>query len=402
MGIVLKNVNITGGKLSSTIDAPSGWVRNPDWLPLPEITAADNRFVGLFLVFENGYNFTTFTLNGTSLNVDVDFGDGTTENIIWASGNQTRAHIYNYSTISSPVSVYKDGRNYKQVIVDIKVNSGTLTNFNPVVVTTINGGGVNQFADINYAFPNAATMILSSPNRRMLLLERLNILSHSVTAAASFGLSTTYSLRKLIFNLNTINSLASQFTSAGNPEPFDIISTNITSLATTFNGNSQIQRIGNVDCPNVTTWNQFAINATSLVQVGDVSLPVSTVNNNVFQGCVMLQKTGTINIPAATAIDGFFNVCRSLKEAHFTDLSLVTSATNLFTACNSLERATLTGLRIGVSVNGTAMLADGLNAMMTSMGTANGSQTLDLRNTPGAATCDTTIATAKGYTVTII
>ena len=47
------------------------------------------------------------------------------------------------------------------------------------------------------------------------------------------------------------------------------------------------------------------------------------------------------------------------------------------------------------------MGATALNAMFTSLGTANGSQTITVTGNPGAATCDTSIATNKGFTVVV-
>ena len=39
--------------------------------------------------------------------------------------------------------------------------------------------------------------------------------------------------------------------------------------------------------------------------------------------------------------------------------------------------------------------------MFTSLGTASGSQTITITGNPGSATCNTFIATSKGYTVVI-
>jgi alanine-alpha-ketoisovalerate/valine-pyruvate aminotransferase len=125
------------------------------------------------------------------------------------------------------------------------------------------------------------------------------------------------------------------------------------------------------------------------------------VNANVFSNCFALQKVGSISLPAATSLVDFFSTCKSLKEADFTDVALVTNTSNMFVACSSLERVTLTGLRVGFTVAGCAMSATALNAMFTSLGTASGAQTIIVTNNPGAATCDTTIATAKGFAVTI-
>ena len=45
------------------------------------------------------------------------------------------------------------------------------------------------------------------------------------------------------------------------------------------------------------------------------------------------------------------------------------------------------------------MQADDLNKLFVDLGTPAASAQIDIRNTPGAATCDRSIATAKGWTV---
>jgi hypothetical protein len=45
------------------------------------------------------------------------------------------------------------------------------------------------------------------------------------------------------------------------------------------------------------------------------------------------------------------------------------------------------------------MSASAIDALFTSLGTAVGSQTISVKRNPGSATCTTSIATSKGYTV---
>jgi len=47
------------------------------------------------------------------------------------------------------------------------------------------------------------------------------------------------------------------------------------------------------------------------------------------------------------------------------------------------------------------MSATAIDALFTSLGTASGSQTINVRRNSGSATCTTSIATVKGYTVVI-
>ena len=111
-----------------------------------------------------------------------------------------------------------------------------------------------------------------------------------------------------------------------------------------------------------------------------------------------LEKIGIIDAPKLTDTSTMFRSC-FVKDVVFTDCSLITDTTNMFRDTETLKTLIMPGLTVGVSVNRNSMMADALDAFMTSVGTAAGSQTLDLRNNPGSADCDPTIATAKGWTV---
>ena len=66
-----------------------------------------------------------------------------------------------------------------------------------------------------------------------------------------------------------------------------------------------------------------------------------------------------------------------------------------------LEEMILPGLQNGFTIEGSNMGATALDAMFTSLGTANGAQTITITGNPGAATCTTSIATDKGFTVVV-
>ncbi len=107
-----------------------------------------------------------------------------------------------------------------------------------------------------------------------------------------------------------------------------------------------------------------------------------------------------------TNMNNMFNGCSLLVEVELTDCSKVTSATSMFgsTAANtqatSLERLILPGMTRGFNLINTNMGAPALNDFFHSLGTASGSQTINIRGAPGAATCDKSIATTKGWTIT--
>jgi hypothetical protein len=79
----------------------------------------------------------------------------------------------------------------------------------------------------------------------------------------------------------------------------------------------------------------------------------------------------------------------------------VTSLPFMFSTVVTLQKFTATGLTRGVVLSNNLMSSTEINNFFTSLGTASGAQTIVVTGNPGAATCDVTIATLKGFTVTI-
>jgi hypothetical protein len=68
----------------------------------------------------------------------------------------------------------------------------------------------------------------------------------------------------------------------------------------------------------------------------------------------------------------------------------------------NLEEMIVPGLQIGFTIANSNMGATALRCnVYISLGTANGSQTITITGNPGAATCTTSIATNKGFTVVV-
>jgi len=395
------SVGRVGNTVTATLPAAStGWVRNPDWLPLPEITAADNRFVGLFLVFENEYNQNVISMSGTSYSLNVDWGDGTSQVV---TTNTTISKVYDYATITSPVKQYYDGRNYKQVIVDAQLNSGVLIAFSPGAQGTINNPGKRNYCDIAMSFPNAITSFISGGNFAiMVYLERLRFINHAITGINNYQTTILNALRVLEFKTSGILSLNARFTFLGECDLGDFIAdqANDGSAFQQVFLSSRIKSVGNVSgalAPNAV---QMFRLCSGLQTIGDVNLPLCTNANNFASESQSLRKVGAIYAPLLQNITSFFSNCYSLEEAEFSSCSAINTTTAAFNGCRSLRKLTMTGLTVGFSIAQCNLTAQAINDLFNSLGTAAGSQTIIVTGNPGAATCDTTIATAKGYTVT--
>ena len=97
----------------------------------------------------------------------------------------------------------------------------------------------------------------------------------------------------------------------------------------------------------------------------------------------------------ASCCDG----CANLRRFVLDDASMVTSTNaTAFRRCFSLQILRLPGFALTFSIADCNMNADNLNTLFGDLAVV-GSATITITGNPGAATCDTTIATAKGWTV---
>lgn len=124
-----------------------------------------------------------------------------------------------------------------------------------------------------------------------------------------------------------------------------------------------------------------------------------------FSGCTALTSVPALDTSAVTSMSYMFTGCTSLTTVGPLDASAVTTplsgmySGNAFDGCTSLTSLVLNGLTQTVDLTATAMGKTALNAFFTGLGTASSGATVTITGTPGAATCDQSIATAKGWTV---
>lgn len=377
----------SGGSLTIQVPNPNQWQRPTEWLTLPTITSSNNILYGLFIVFENELNQLTFRA-GTGL-ATIDYGDGSA---VVTSNNTVQSYFYDYATISSAVNVWEDGRNYKQVIVTVTPTSTSTQQLFFSQGGTINALGNNNFADIVCAFNNNTIRLnFSSATGR-----KMNILK--IFKCLNVGSST------LFFDNSGFQNLEL--------EVFEIPSTLLANLATFQNSTIKSQLV-DVNC-GVQNTSFFRANLSGgirdIISTGTTSFQdakVKTCRNilnitstDTFWG-TDIQITGNVTI-TSSSLRRMFQNCTT-RKLHI--ISMPSTPTNMatnggaFTGMYNLEDFLLTGCQIGFDITGSNMSATALNALFTSLGTASGSQTITVTGNPGAATCNTSIATTKGFTV---
>ena len=124
-----------------------------------------------------------------------------------------------------------------------------------------------------------------------------------------------------------------------------------------------------------------------------------------FADCSSLTSIPALDTSQVTNMYGLFYGCTSLTSIPALDASQVADVTDMFDGCTSLESVTLPGMGNGftasqtLGMKATKLNAAAANALMASLGSPAPGGNLQLPAT--AAGADTSIATAKNWTVTI-
>jgi hypothetical protein len=210
-------------------------------------------------------------------------------------------------------------------------------------------------------------------------------------------------------------------------------------LDAAFNGCRNLEHIPQLNTTQNTSFSGTFANCNSLKSIDwDIDCSKTTAMSSMFSGCSSLRNAPVlINVNAGsttvTAMNAMFNNCYSMESVPLFDTSKTANVATMFGMCRNLteipafnfaatssavngtylaagtsstsrglvtRRIRVTGNRFAHNVRSMNLDANALNEVFTGLGTASGSQAITITNNPGAATCDRSIATAKGWTVT--
>lgn len=183
-----------------------------------------------------------------------------------------------------------------------------------------------------------------------------------------------------------------------------------TNFAAMFEGCSYLRKIPQLDLSSATStsgmfsgcyW--FGLDSVGVPDGIPTSFatPNLTVANQMFYNCMYMHTAPMLDTAKVTTFASFYEGCNSLTQTPPLDMSAATDASRMFTNCYNLTRAPLVNVGCNLSMVGTKLTAEALNELFTGLQTvAAGTRTITITAVPGAATCDKTIATNKGWTVT--
>ena len=351
--------------------ASTEWQRPTEWLAMPAIE--EKILYGLVLVFETGGNIMRVEANNNRIEWDFE-NDGTTV----TSNGSPQTYEYDYSSLGGAVSVYtEDGtnRNYKQVIFKAE-QVASLTS-----ETTWELFG-NAFADIRVSFAGLRPRVQLNNNPYLRIIE---CTSQGATPTRCWNNFSFLNLEQFICT-SPINFFGSQ-TGVNINYDLDEVTGNI------LFGNSRFKKINSTNC---------RLNNTVATEIGNITIGTNGLDR--FNGA-QFEVSGSIAC-AGTNCRRLFAQSTS-KKLIFSSMTArpsnfnITTTSRPFLNCFFLEELILPGCETGFSILNSNMGATAIDALFTSLGTANGSQTITVTGNPGSGSCTPSIATDKGYTVVV-
>jgi len=399
------NVNQSDGSLIEAVTVASGgtenfnvpfWIRNPDWLTLPVINVGDERFVGLYAVFENDVDDNTITIDIDVAGNDIDYGDGTTV----TSVNGTNTHTYTYATVTGAVVQTPQGSNYKMVIVDVDLTG--VTDMLLDIAVGAHSFRSTGWLDISAASPTLNRIDLAGDAVPFLLerfvVEEMNLNStYRAQPVRGCNMLKIYDY-PLLNSSYSANGLFEDAAQGGirdkNNNPIEI-NNPMGADFRVFCRFSGVDKLGDINLPNALV--DFMFYFSNISEIGNMYFDGVGATDRMFQNS-RIRKVGTIQVSSAlTNIFRMFFIV-TLEEIIFTgDMSGVTNTLDAFDRNPALKRLLMPLISVGFDISGNSIAGAPLQDLFTSLGNANGAQTITLPNfTSGEST---TIATNKGYTI---
>jgi hypothetical protein len=323
------------------------WIRPEDWLPLPTVNDTDEKFVGLFAVFNTPENFIALQCEG---NYIVDWGDGVVENI--SSGVKAQ-HSYDWASISETTLTT---RGYKQVLVTVTPQEGqVLSSFrlSPRHDNVSEYYASAPWLDLLMSLPNADvndSIVLDgtyheSNESEINNVERVQILNSGNATDFSGMFYYAQSLQEFLLGKSVAENASNMFSEclALNTVRFQ----NMTSLSFIYDAIDSFPYYVcnglNVYLENITDVTDASYAFSGLSAIKNVfinNMPDTTDMSNMFNDCEYLENAYIQNIPNVTTLYEAFEYNYSLKSATIGNCPALEDTGYMFYDCEFLERVT--------------------------------------------------------------
>ena len=416
----------------ATIGGGGGWQRPSDWLAVPTVLETEEKFVGLFAVYDLPENFIALYFEG---DYTVDWGDGTVQDF---NSEVIAQHSYAWSDIPSSTLTSKG---YRQVLVTVTPQSGqNLTIMDLTArhdnINTNNNYTNTPWLDLAVSMPNADsggslrfcgyTYGVNS-NGYLFDVQRINIIHaggmtdftecfYDFTSLGSVTIQNCPSADNFYYLFDYCVSL----TSVSLPD-----TSSVTDMSSMFGYCTSLTSVSLSDTSSVTDmsymfYNCYALTSVSLPDTSSVtdmssmfgycyvltSVSLSDTSSvtdmsSMFYNCYALTSVSLSDTSSVTDMSSMFGYCTSLTSVSLPDTSSVTSMSYMFPGCYALQEATMPGTATDISYADCLLGRQAIVDIFNGLGTVSG-QTINISNNYGVAdliSADYDIATEKGWTI---
>jgi surface protein len=358
-------------KIDEISQGSTGYQRPADWLEIDSLVVdLDEKFVGLYAIYEDS-NFISVKVTGA---YTVDWGDGIVEN--YTSGVQCY-HQYDYADFVGTEST----RGYRQAIVTVTPNGGTLTNID--LQKKHNQSGLPSYTlgwlDIKMSGANISSMTIGESIYKLALLEQFSFI----------GSNLVTNMYNMFYNCYALQTIPLLDTSS------------VTNMHQMFSNCYALQTIPLLDTQAVNNMTQMFYTCTALQTIPLLDTSAVTSMSQMFLYCYALQTIPLLDTSSVTNMHQMFYYCYTLQSIPLLDTSKVTSMYNMFGNCYALSIGTLSGTKVTISYDdcklSQAALVDVFNGLAIVVG-----QTITITDNWGAANLtvgERAIATDKGWTI---
>jgi len=316
---------------------PPAYSPPADWPTLPALGASDQKFVGLFAVYNNGANFVALKATTSSGTYTVDWGDGTTPDVV--TSNVQINHQYSYAA-SGLSSLLAEG--YKTAIVTVTPTTANLLTF------TLQSK--NATAGLNAQTPPWLDVSINGPNLTSV------IFGGGVVSLASLQRAT-------VGILGTVLSFANMFAGCRALQSVPLFSTSTgTDFTNMFNGCISIVVIPLFDTSAGITFTSMLSGCSALQSVPLFNTSAGVTFSGMFQLCSALQSVPLFNTSAGVTFTAMFQLCSALQYVPLLNTASGVTFTSMFQTCLALRSVPLLNTASGVTF--TSMF-NGCTALIT-------------------------------------
>jgi len=284
-----------------------------------------------------------------------------------------------------------------------------------------------KFREANLDIPDA--ILLSNMFYSCIKIKSIILNTSSALSSLYYIAMSCYKLESFsISDTSNVTNMSNAFQDCVNLKEAPILDTsNVTIASAMFVSCYNITNFPNYNLNSLVTANSMFAACYNLEKLPDINSVTLTNSNNIASNCPKLidisniilrgivvsalehsfniEKIAPVDCALTTTLQQTFNNLYSIKEIELTNCDSI-SGTNCmyytFNNCLQLKKLTAQGLKVTFSVANCSLDTTALNDLFTSLGTPSTTQIVTVKGNSGASTCDTTIATAKNWSVVII